>query len=54
MDHAPVRVYSNELLLNVLEEKIEPVSDSTAGLDNVPDGYRATNDREAIKVMVEP
>jgi threonine dehydrogenase-like Zn-dependent dehydrogenase len=23
-------------------------------LDGVPDGYRATNDREAIKVMVTP
>jgi len=24
------------------------------GLDGVPDGYRAMNDRESIKVMVEP
>jgi hypothetical protein len=23
------------------------------GLDDVPDGYRAMNDRDAIKVMVE-
>jgi len=24
------------------------------GLDGVPDGYRAMNEREAIKVMVQP
>jgi len=35
---------------------IEPgrVLDRTVGLDGVPDGYRAMNDREAIKVMVKP
>jgi hypothetical protein len=25
-----------------------------AGLDEVPEGYRAMNDREALKVMVQP
>ena len=30
------------------------VFDRTVGLDGVPDGYRAMNDREAIKVMVTP
>ena len=38
----------------VLEGKIEPgrVFDRVIGLDEVPDGYRAMNDREAIKVMI--
>jgi threonine dehydrogenase-like Zn-dependent dehydrogenase len=53
---APVRAYTEELLPDVLEGKIEPgrVFDRAVGLDEVPDGYRAMNDREAIKVMVEP
>ena len=53
---APVRAYIEELLPDVLEGNIEPgrVFDRTVGLDGVPDGYRAMNDREAIKVMVTP
>jgi threonine dehydrogenase-like Zn-dependent dehydrogenase len=53
---APVRAYIDELLPDVLTGKIEPgrVFDQTVGLDGVPDGYRAMNDREAIKVMVKP
>src|SRR6266704_3986173 len=53
---APVRAYSKDLLPDVLEGRIEPgrVFDRTVGLDGVPDGYRAMNDREAIKVMVKP
>ena len=53
---APVRAYIEELLPDVLEGKIEPgrVFDREIGLDEVPDGYRAMNDREAIKVMVKP
>jgi threonine dehydrogenase-like Zn-dependent dehydrogenase len=53
---APARAYIEELLPDVLEGRIEPgrVFDRTIGLDDVPDGYRAMNDREAIKVMVEP
>jgi hypothetical protein len=53
---APVRAYIEELLPDVLEGRIEPgrVLDRTVGLDNVPDGYRAMADREAIKVMVTP
>src|SRR5919112_5065 len=53
---APVRAYVEELLSDVLEGRIEPgkVFDCTAGLDEVPDGYRAMDDREAIKVMVRP
>ena len=44
-----------ELLPDVLEGKIEPgrVFDLTTNLDGVPDGYRAMNEREALKVMIE-
>jgi len=53
---APVRAYIEELLPDVLEGRIEPgrVFDRTVDLDGVPDGYRAMNDRESIKVMVKP
>jgi threonine dehydrogenase-like Zn-dependent dehydrogenase len=53
---APVRAYIDELLPDVLEGRIEPggVMDRVVGLDEVPDGYRAMNEREAIKVMVKP
>jgi len=53
---APVRAYMAELLPDVLEGRIGPgrVFDRTIGLDAVPDGYRAMNEREAIKVMVKP
>src|SRR5213082_779373 len=53
---APVRAYIEELLPDVLEGRIEPgrVFDRVVGLDGVPDGYRAMDEREAIKVMVKP
>ena len=53
---APVRAYIAELLPDVMEERIEPgrVFDRTVGLDGVPDGYRAMNEREALKMMVRP
>src|SRR2546425_1003724 len=53
---APVRAYIEELLPDVLEGRIEPgrVLDRVITLDEVPDGYRAMNEREAIKVMVKP
>ena len=53
---APVRAYIEELLPDILEGRIEPgrVFDRVIGLDEVPDGYRAMNEREAIKVMVNP
>jgi len=53
---APVRAYIGELLPDVLEGKIQPgrVFDRTIDLERVPDGYRAMNNREAIKVMVKP
>ena len=52
---APARAYIEELLPDVLEGRIEPgrVFDRVTNLDGVPDGYRAMNDREAIKVMIE-
>src|SRR5438128_2035542 len=50
---APARAYIEELLPDVLEGRIEPgrVFDRVIGLDDVPDGYRAMNEREAIKVL---
>src|SRR5690349_17358030 len=53
---APVRAYIEELLPDILEGRIEPgrVFDRAVGLDGVPDGYRAMNEREALKVLVTP
>ena len=52
---APARAYIEELMPDVLEGRIQPgrVFDRVSGLDGVPDGYRAMNEREAIKVMIE-
>lgn len=52
---APARAYIGELLPDILEGRIEPgrVFDRVVRLDGVPDGYRAMNDREAIKVLIE-
>jgi len=52
---APVRAYMQELLPDVLEGRIEPglVFDRVTHIDGVPDGYRAMNDRESIKVMIK-
>jgi len=53
---APVRAYIDELLPDVLEGRIQPgrVFDRVVGLDEVPAGYRAMDERKAIKVMVKP
>ncbi len=53
---APARAYVGELLPDILEGRIEPgrVFDRSVPLDDVPDGYRAMDSREAIKVLVEP
>lgn len=53
---APTRGYIDELLPDVMEGRIDPgrVFDRTVGLDGVPDGYRAMNDREALKVLIRP
>ena len=52
---APVRAYIEELLPDVIEGRIQPgrVFDRITNLDGVPDGYRAMNEREAIKVMIK-
>ncbi|GGT27895.1 IMP dehydrogenase [Streptomyces chromofuscus] len=53
---APVRAYIEELLPGVLDGTVEPgrVFDRTVGLDEVPEGYRAMDRREALKVLVRP
>jgi threonine dehydrogenase-like Zn-dependent dehydrogenase len=53
---APVRAYIEELLPDILKGRIEPgrVFDRVVGLEGVPEGYSAMNEREAIKVMVQP
>jgi threonine dehydrogenase-like Zn-dependent dehydrogenase len=53
---APTRAYISELLPDVLEGRIQPgnVFDRTIGIDEVPEGYRAMDKREAVKVMVNP
>jgi threonine dehydrogenase-like Zn-dependent dehydrogenase len=53
---APVRAYIEELLPDVLEGRIEPgrVFDRTVDLDGVPDGYRAMDARETLKVLIRP
>jgi len=53
---APVRAYIEQLLPDVMEGRIDPgrVFDRVIGIEEVPDGYRAMNEREAIKVMVKP
>ncbi|AHH98461.1 alcohol dehydrogenase catalytic domain-containing protein [Kutzneria viridogrisea] len=53
---APARQYIPELLPDVLSGAVEPgrVFDRTVGLDEVPDAYRAMNDRQALKVLIRP
>ena len=53
---APTQANMHELLPDVMDGKIEPgkVFNRTIGLDEVPEGYRAMNDREALKVLVRP
>ena len=52
---APARAYIEELLPDVLDGAIEPgrVFDRTVGLEGVPDGYRAMDERQAIKVLID-
>ncbi|MFJ3923485.1 zinc-dependent alcohol dehydrogenase family protein [Streptomyces sp. NPDC090022] len=53
---APVRAYLRELLADVLDGRVDPapVFDRTVGLDDVPAGYRAMDDRSALKVLITP
>jgi threonine dehydrogenase-like Zn-dependent dehydrogenase len=50
------RRYIEDLLPDVLEGRIEPgrVFDRTVGLDETPEGYRAMDQRESLKVLVRP
>jgi threonine dehydrogenase-like Zn-dependent dehydrogenase len=51
---APARAYLPELLADVLAGTLDPspVFDLEVGLDGVPDGYRAMDQRTATKVLV--
>ena len=53
---APARAYLPELLQDVIAGTLDPspVLDMTVGLDGVPAGYAAMDDRSAIKVLVRP
>jgi hypothetical protein len=52
---APVRAYLPELLADVAAGRLDPspVLDTTVGLDGVPEGYAAMDQRTALKVLVE-
>ncbi|MEU2610128.1 zinc-dependent alcohol dehydrogenase family protein [Micromonospora sp. NPDC007271] len=51
---APARAYLPELLASVLDGTIDPspVFDRSVALDGVPDGYRAMDERTALKVLI--
>jgi threonine dehydrogenase-like Zn-dependent dehydrogenase len=53
---APTQANMYELLPDILDGQVEPgkVFNRTVGLDEIPEGYRAMNDREALKVLVRP
>lgn len=53
---APVRTYLPDLLDRVTSGRIDPgkVFDQTLPLDQVAEGYRAMDERRAIKVLLEP
>ena len=53
---APVRRYLPGLIKLVLERKINPgkVFDLVLPLDQVADGYRAMDERRAIKTLLRP
>ncbi|MEB3197899.1 MAG: zinc-dependent alcohol dehydrogenase family protein [Candidatus Sericytochromatia bacterium] len=52
---APVRAYMPELLADVLAGQLDPgpVLDMVVDLAGVPEGYRAMDERRAIKVLVQ-
>ncbi|MFF8412488.1 zinc-binding dehydrogenase [Streptomyces omiyaensis] len=51
---APVRAYLPELLADVLAGRLDPspVFDLTVGLDQVAEGFRAMDERRAVKSMI--
>jgi alcohol dehydrogenase len=52
---APVRAYADDLMADVLGGTLDPspVFTHTVSLEDVPEGYRLMDEREAIKVLVE-
>ncbi|SFK82435.1 alcohol dehydrogenase [Halogranum rubrum] len=53
---APVRAYAEELMADVLQGTLDPspILTKTVDLDGVPEGYRAMDERDAVKVLVKP
>lgn len=53
---APARAYLPDLLADVLAGRLDPgpVFDLALPLEQAPEGYRAMNDRTAIKVLLAP
>jgi len=53
---APVRAYAEELLADVLGGTLDPapVFTKTVSLEDIADGYRAMDERDAVKVLVRP
>jgi threonine dehydrogenase-like Zn-dependent dehydrogenase len=53
---APVRRYLPDLIERVLSGRIDPgkVFDLTLPLDQVAEGYRAMDERRAIKALLKP
>ncbi|AHG02730.1 IMP dehydrogenase [Halobacterium sp. DL1] len=52
---APVRAYVEDLMADVLQGTLDPspIFTKTVGLEGVPEGYRAMDERDAVKVMVK-
>jgi threonine dehydrogenase-like Zn-dependent dehydrogenase len=53
---APVRNYIEELMPDILDGRLDPgrVFDQTIDLGQTPDGYRAMDRRESLKVLIRP
>ncbi|GHF21090.1 IMP dehydrogenase [Streptomyces spiralis] len=53
---APARAYIEELMPHILNREIQPgrVFDRVLALEEIADGYRAMNDRAALKVIIRP
>ncbi|MFB6196437.1 MAG: zinc-dependent alcohol dehydrogenase family protein [Haloplanus sp.] len=53
---APVRAYADELLADVLGGTLDPapIFTKTVTLEHIAEGYRAMDEREALKVLVKP
>ena len=51
---APVRAYMDELLPGILDGTVDPVQvfDRTITIDEVPDAYRAMDDRDVLKALI--